>query len=665
MKQKTIQEKYNLLTEGKLASVDFLKTVKKDYPHLISNVTSLDDAKSILKQKRIINENYIDLKPINSYEPRKEESYESAFKQFLKEEQEEKAEAKKVSKNVEDLQDKTYDFKDEKNINNISSQQFYLGVYAECKDPKNTEKTLEEVKDIVAKKLGKDPLHYVKNNLHGVEGIGLEEMNAVIEAKGKFKSSGYGDLDKDSKSLIKEGLFSKKTEPKDGEVQKMKTQGFLSKIMMGSKGHLSNKIVNPPTQFIEDLVEYSKECGYTFWTGDSEKKDDPYAGHFWTKYRSIYCCTEQSKQDDFAVWVYENNDLFFNRKGYDAKTNQWILDNSPKNLQEGKKFDIDLISSFNNGLMQQIAESVEDMSIDEANEALTGLIVRVGRDDIKSFENWLDQSQFFAEDEGGGEYFFPEEEANYDNLERFLAIDMAAEDIEVEFEGVFPKSVVHESKQNLLENKNMNLQKRLKEIERSGANAAVEAKITALQEEIDSRQSKIATVSENEALSDFINKDQIKVIEKEIKELEKHKSKLEKVAQKNNKGGATTAAKVIDEDPEEGGDNVEESFDEFEEHDNEPSGDAGDLDYSWMDDDDDINFGEESTEDFSSNEENNNDFQMGRINEGYTNGDRIDFLSQINHPNPQHKTEFQHLDKLSGRTVKMLFESYFPEKVKK
>lgn len=783
MKQNTTQEKYNLLIEGKSSSVDFLKSVKKDYPQFITNSTNLEDAKTILKNRGVINENYIDLTPIGNYESKKEESYETAFKNFLKEEVQEKAEEKKVSKNVEAIQAKNFDPTDKKSITNVSFQQFLLGTYAECKDPKNESKTLDEVKEIVEKKLAKDPLHYVKNNLHGVDGIGLEEMMATVEAKGKYASSGYGDLDKDTKALIKEGLFSKKPEPKDGEVQDRK-RGFIEKMLISGDKQWQNNIINPPTQFIEKLVEYSKSCGYFFYDAQ-ERTQDAFSGPAWEKWRTIYCCTEQSIKNNTNVWIYEKNNLYFNRKGLDAKTNQWILDNSPKKLNESK-FDINIISKFNVSLMESIADSDsfenesprinskkierlvdsvnslieravdedgdaipvidnsgtwesptlyepimydgkyltiisrelykdkknediisnENMEFDgiptlqliarlykkamkqegineeetfanledinEANAGVTGLIVRVSMDDIKSFEAWLDQSQFFAENEGRGEYFFPEEEANYDNLEKFLSIDMAAEDIEAEFEGVFPKSVVHENLIN--ENKKMNLQKRLKEIEKTGAVAALEAKIGAIQEEIDSRQDKINTVSENEALSDFVNKDQIKVIEKEIKELTKHKAKLEKLQERANGGKKVKApAEVIDEDPEEGGDSVDEIVrnipddtyigDESWFQDYEGEDYDEDEDFDMSDDDLDSLYDEVMGEEDSI--EGSDYDSYNRINEGYTTGDKIDFLSQIRYPNPQDRVEFSELDKLSGKTVQKLFESYFPEKAKK
>ena len=48
---KTLQEKYNLIQEGKGDKALFLKEVKRKYPNFISNLTNFSDATSILKAK--------------------------------------------------------------------------------------------------------------------------------------------------------------------------------------------------------------------------------------------------------------------------------------------------------------------------------------------------------------------------------------------------------------------------------------------------------------------------------------------------------------------------------------------------------------------------------------------------------------------------------------
>jgi hypothetical protein len=67
-------------------------------------------------------------------------------------------------------------------------------------DPKNAKKTVDELKAIVAKNMAKDINYYHTNASFGIKGIGYTKdstgMGEPKAPKGKYKSSGYGDLDK-------------------------------------------------------------------------------------------------------------------------------------------------------------------------------------------------------------------------------------------------------------------------------------------------------------------------------------------------------------------------------------------------------------------------------------------------------------------------------------
>ena len=45
----------------------------------------------------------------------------------------------------------------------------------------------------------KDINYYAKNAMFGTKGVGFEEQKGTEPVKGKYKSSGYGDLDKKKK----------------------------------------------------------------------------------------------------------------------------------------------------------------------------------------------------------------------------------------------------------------------------------------------------------------------------------------------------------------------------------------------------------------------------------------------------------------------------------
>ena len=202
---KTLTEQYRLIKEDKGHKGVFLKEAKAKYPNLLTNSSTFKEATTILKQKNIISENYVDLQMVGNPIERKKEGYENAFANFLAE-AEAKAEEKKVSKEVEETEEHNYDYADKKDPNNMIFGQIQMGYYFEMKQEKNADKTIDEIKDIVFKNLAKDPIYYTKNGQFGVE-VGYTDeapsLGEPEEPKGEYKSSGYGKL-KESKKPINE-----------------------------------------------------------------------------------------------------------------------------------------------------------------------------------------------------------------------------------------------------------------------------------------------------------------------------------------------------------------------------------------------------------------------------------------------------------------------------
>ena len=202
---RTLTEQYRSVKEGKGPKDVFLKEAKRQFPNLVTNASTFKEASTILKQKGIISENFVGMPMVGNPIERKKESYETAFANFIAE-AEAKAEEKKVSKEVEEDAEKNYDYKDEKDPNNMIFGQIQMGYYYEMKQEKNADKTIDEIKDIVFKNLAKDPIYYTKNGQFG-EDIGYTDDNVSLgepkEPKGKYKSSGYGNL-KENKEPVNE-----------------------------------------------------------------------------------------------------------------------------------------------------------------------------------------------------------------------------------------------------------------------------------------------------------------------------------------------------------------------------------------------------------------------------------------------------------------------------
>lgn len=106
-----------------------------------------------------------------------------------------KATENKTTKEVDEINAKAYDYEDPKLFNNINPDQLLNGVAIEIR--KDNSMPLEKAMEIVVKQLGKDPMYYIENAAFGVEGIGYTDKVVGLtpeEIKGKYKSSGYGDL---------------------------------------------------------------------------------------------------------------------------------------------------------------------------------------------------------------------------------------------------------------------------------------------------------------------------------------------------------------------------------------------------------------------------------------------------------------------------------------
>jgi hypothetical protein len=221
---KTLQEQFNLIQEGKGHKDVFLKSARRLFPEYVTNFATYGEATTILKQRGVISEikvgGGIVSKP--AFDPFK------AFNSYVNEEytvaggvgptyasQQEnpvkapkpvgstntKSVEKEVSKEVKDKRAELgFDKSNLDNIDNVYGEEFLKGYYAEMKDPKNVDKTIDQLKEIVRKNLAKNRSHYVENAAFGIKGIGYTKeapgLGEPKEAKGKWKASGYGDIKK-------------------------------------------------------------------------------------------------------------------------------------------------------------------------------------------------------------------------------------------------------------------------------------------------------------------------------------------------------------------------------------------------------------------------------------------------------------------------------------
>jgi hypothetical protein len=199
---KSLQNQYNLIKEGKGNKEIFLKEVKAQFPQYITNVQTFDQVIHSLTEKGIINESIV---LVSANKPQSTDW----FKVFKENTENVKAELKDTDKDVVEKETAGYDYK-AKNNNNISTAEMLKGYYAEMKDPKNAEKTEDQIKAIVVKNLEKDPLFYVKDGEFGIKGLGYTDKHPGLgptkEVTGKYKSSGMEPV-KLNESLAEEEKY--------------------------------------------------------------------------------------------------------------------------------------------------------------------------------------------------------------------------------------------------------------------------------------------------------------------------------------------------------------------------------------------------------------------------------------------------------------------------
>jgi len=203
--EKTLQQQYILIKEGKGNKDDFLKSARRVFPEYISPLTDYKTAVHILKGKSVLSEGVGGVVTQSKVQPNWFKIFNENLAEAVgvkdKKEYGDQNSFEKINKETEEtLKKANYDNADPKNIDNVYGQSFLLGYYTEMKDPKNADKTVDELKAIVLKNMDKDINYYHTETSFGVKGIGYTKeapgLGEPKAPKGKYKSSGYGDLDK-------------------------------------------------------------------------------------------------------------------------------------------------------------------------------------------------------------------------------------------------------------------------------------------------------------------------------------------------------------------------------------------------------------------------------------------------------------------------------------
>jgi len=223
-------------------------------------------------------------------------------------------------------------------------------------------------------------------------------------------------------------------------------------------------------------------------------------------------------------------------------------------------------SGYSDKLKKLVKESLMrslNNPLKESNEfGGMGLIVR-GKtpQDNDLIDQAIEESGFYGIYNSQEDYwFFPEEgdQSTMDKLENELETIFIQKGADVSYEGQFNESLKEETqieetpkpdfadidgdgdkeepvKTAAKDKKKMKkdtLESRLAEIDKQGAVVALEAKIEMVGEAIETKNSRISMISEDENLSELVDKNKIKAMQREVKTLENQKAKMEKVYEK-------------------------------------------------------------------------------------------------------------------------------------
>jgi len=245
---KTIQEQYNQINKGKGSKELFLKEVKRNYPNMIVNSATYKQAEEILLNRSVITENLAGV--VNPSKPDwfkifddnmniiKEESAAAKKDEAIK------AEVKEPNKDVVELETKGFDYKDDKNIDNLNGEEFRLGLKFEMDKVRETVSdadlgdAIEKAKKLVAKNLASDPLYYIKNAAFGVEGIGYTDEAPGITASKSDKMEKVKLKENKMISLInilENGPLGEKPVAKKKKVKKETLDSKLAEIDSASQ----------------------------------------------------------------------------------------------------------------------------------------------------------------------------------------------------------------------------------------------------------------------------------------------------------------------------------------------------------------------------------------------------------------------------------------------
>jgi len=414
--------------------------------------------------------------------------------------------------------------------------QIMMGYYAEMKDPKNADKTMQQLKDIVFKNLAKDPIYYTKDGQFGVKGLGYTTETPGLgepkEPKGKYKSSGYGDL-KESKET--------ESEKESAEMLDLK-----SKLMqLGVNIMLINSIANKEgIQGLRDRLKEKLKEGEEYYDGDDEEEVKDVRDMSWTK---GFTKEEQTLREVIREII--DSEL---EEAYQLVNINPIKSDKERGEREPQPFKMSYIdpsvvdSLTKNQHLRILRNPSNPENITLAIRArlvptsaknvgkTTDNLNKLNLDIPSDFKNFLTDANNIS-----GEKQLPTREGV---AELYKVLSNATLNKNGSLVLKVPNPNYEKSPESLKES----VEKDLADINKEAEHEVLQAKLDKIDALIDHRRSKLTKLDEDEDMKALTDKKKVKELEKDIKKLEVARKKAEKMMSKF-KGKKSASKDVIDE----------------------------------------------------------------------------------------------------------------------
>jgi hypothetical protein len=427
--------------------------------------------------------------------------------------------------------------------------QIMTGYYAEMKDPKNADKTMQQLKDIVFKNLEKDPIYYTKNGQFGVKDLGYVTeapgLGEPKEAKGKYKSSGYGDLKegvekfmsdvkdavtKSDKKFTPEEIKAKLKQKREEELNRRKEAGESLEELAVRKAiqeMIDEELFNAGA--FEDAL-FSMEQPHL---GDKEALgtiEKIYTRHA----QGINSISRNLEENTFKKG---DKVTYLGHPGEITGINKEMTGAITYNVAYDKGNGRTKVSNLSNkgGEIKPIKEGVLGVRDNDVDYNIP-LPLPVSYSDDKNVAHYSDDDRYSSQDD----LLDPEEYLEQiQGMSDGDAFDYLGE-LGLERDEIV--TVLKSRKSSLREG----VEKDLADINKEAEHEVLQAKLDKIDALIDHRRSKLSKLDEDEDMKALTDKKKVKELEKDIKKLEVARKKIEKMMSKF-KGKKAESKEVIDE----------------------------------------------------------------------------------------------------------------------